>query len=225
MLRFYKLKIYDFIFRFSGANVVVTAPKKTKGGRELQLASMSALTSKASSQHFFLRILKVIIQGDPLNPENYRPITLLSCLGKLFTAVLNDRLSNYLDENLILNENQAGFRKHYSTSDHIFALHSIFELLRLKQKKLYCAFVDFSKAFDSVWRVGLWNKLLENEINGKCFNVIYNLYQNIKSCISLNGNRSLPFESFIGLRQGENLSPALFFHLFERLGALSPKQK
>ena len=149
-------------------------------------------------------------KGDPLNPENYRPITLLSCLGKLFTAVLNDRLSNYLDENLILNENQAGFRKHYSTSDHIFALHSIFELLRLKQKKLYCAFVDFSKAFDSVWRVGLWNKLLENEINGKFFNVIYNLYQNIKSCISLNGNRSLPFESFIGLRQGENLSPALF---------------
>ena len=62
MLRFYKLKIYDFISRFSGANVVVTAPKKTKGGRELQLASMSALTSKASSQHFFLRILKVIIQ-------------------------------------------------------------------------------------------------------------------------------------------------------------------
>ena len=41
---------------------MVTAPKKTKGGRELQLASMSALTSKASSQHFFLRILKVIIQ-------------------------------------------------------------------------------------------------------------------------------------------------------------------
>ena len=41
---------------------MVTAPKKTKGGRELQLASMSLLTSKASSQHFFLRMLKVIIQ-------------------------------------------------------------------------------------------------------------------------------------------------------------------
>ena len=48
--------------RFSGGSVVVTAPKKMKGGRELQLASMSLLTSKASSQHFFLRILKVIIQ-------------------------------------------------------------------------------------------------------------------------------------------------------------------
>ena len=149
-------------------------------------------------------------KGDPLNPENYRPITLLSCLGKLFTSVLNDRLSNYLDENCILYKNQAGFRKEYSTSDHIFALHSIFELLKLKKKKLFCAFVDFSKAFDSVWRVGLWNKILENEINGKFFNVIYNLYQNIKSCISVNGSKSASFESYTGLRQGKNLSPALF---------------
>ena len=100
-----------------------------------------------------------------MNPENYRPITLLSCLGKLFTAVLNERLNKFLNYNSILLQNQAGFRKHYSTSDHIFVLHSIFELLKLKKKKLFCAFVDFSKAFDSVWRVGLWNKLLQTEIN------------------------------------------------------------
>ena len=149
-------------------------------------------------------------KGDPMNPENYRPITLLSCLGKLFTAVLNERLNKFLNYNSILLQNQAGFRKHYSTSDHIFVLHSIFELLKLKKKKLFCAFVDFSKAFDSVWRVGLWNKLLQTEINGKFFQVIYNLYQNIKSCITLNGTNSTYFESFIGLRQGENLSPVLF---------------
>ena len=149
-------------------------------------------------------------KGDSLNPENYRPITLLSCLGKLFTAVLNERLSNYLDENVILLENQAGFRKNYSTSDHIFVLHSLLELLKLQKKKLFCAFVDFSKAFDSDWRVGLWNKLLNNGINGKFFKVIFNLYQNIKSCITLNSSNSVFFESFIGLRQGENLSPVLF---------------
>ena len=48
--------------RYTGQAVVVTAPKKLKTGRELQLASMSMLTSKTSSQHFFLRIIKVIIQ-------------------------------------------------------------------------------------------------------------------------------------------------------------------
>ena len=69
-------------------------------------------------------------KGDSMLPENYRPITLLSCMGKLFTAILNERLTLFLDENRILLENQAGFRKHYSTSDHIFVLHSLFELLK-----------------------------------------------------------------------------------------------
>ena len=124
-----------------------------------------------------------------MNPENYRAITLVSCLGKLFTAVLNERLNMFLSENEILSENQAGFRKCYSTNDHIFVLHSLFELLKLQKKKLYCKFIDFSKAFDSVWRIGLWNKLLKNEINGFVFRVIYNLYQNIKSCVSINVTR------------------------------------
>lgn len=73
-------------------------------------------------------------KGDTLNPENYRPITLLSCLGKLFTAVLNERLNVFLADNNILLENQAGFRKHYSTTDHIFVLQSLFELLKLQKK-------------------------------------------------------------------------------------------
>ena len=51
-------------------------------------------------------------KGDSLDPNNYRPITLLGCLGMLFTATLNDRLSNFLEENDLLKENQAGFRKH-----------------------------------------------------------------------------------------------------------------
>ena len=62
-------------------------------------------------------------KGSDLEPKNYRPITLLSCLGKLFTSVLNVRLNNFSDAvNLIL-ENQAGFRKDFSTTDHIFTLH------------------------------------------------------------------------------------------------------
>ena len=86
-------------------------------------------------------------KGDPRDPNNYRPITILSCLGKLFTAVLNDRLCNFLEYNEMLHENQAGFRKHYSTTDHIFTLHSLIELLKYEKKKLFCCFVDFSKAF------------------------------------------------------------------------------
>ena len=151
-------------------------------------------------------------KGDPQAPENFRPITLLSCVSKLFTSVLNNRLNKFLEDNNILIENQAGFRKSYSTLDHIFTLNSIVEILRLRQqkKKLFCLFIDFSQAFDSVWRVGLWQKLLENNINGNFFNIVKNMYSNIKSCISLNGEKSPFFGCNCGVRQGENLSPVLF---------------
>lgn len=149
-------------------------------------------------------------KGNPLEPSNYRPITILSCFGKLFTAVLNMRLNNFLNSYDLLNQNQAGFRSGFSTNDHIFALHAIAELLKSKKQKLFCSFIDFSKAFDSVWRVGLWMKLLSNGINGKVFRLIYNLYFNIKSCVNFSGEQSQFFHSYSGVRQGENLSPVLF---------------
>ena len=74
-------------------------------------------------------------KGDKMNPKNYRPITLLSCLGKVFTSILNDRLNIFIEENKLLHENQAGFRHGYSTNDHIFALYALFELLSLRKKK------------------------------------------------------------------------------------------
>ena len=124
-------------------------------------------------------------KGDRKSPQIYRPITILSCLGKLFTAILNTRLNQYLEENIILLENQAGFRKQYSTLDHIFTLNALNEILKSRKQKLFCYFVGFSSAFDSVWRAGLWHKLLQNGINGKVFKVIYNMYNDIKSCVSV----------------------------------------
>lgn len=149
-------------------------------------------------------------KGNPKVVNNYRPITILSCLGKLFTSVLNDRLTKFLNNNEILQENQAGFRKGYETTDHIFVLNSLLEILKSKKQKLYCAFIDFSQAFDSVWRVGLWRKLLFNSVDGKFFRIVSNMYENIKSCIKLNNDASSFFASECGVRQGENLSPMLF---------------
>ena len=59
-------------------------------------------------------------KSDPMKHENYRPITLLSCLGKVFTCILNHRLKTFANEINLLKENQAGFRKSYSTLDHVF---------------------------------------------------------------------------------------------------------
>ena len=160
---------------------------------------------------WLIGIIKPIYKtGDKNNTENYRPITLLSCLGKLFTAVLNNRLKLYLESYDVLSEAQAGFRKEYSTSDHMFTLYGLIELMKARKKKLYCTFIDFSKAFDSVWRIGLWGKLIQNGINGKCFQVIYSMYQGIKSCVSAHNTLTDYFLCCVGVRQGKNLSPLLF---------------
>ena len=99
-------------------------------------------------------------KGYPTLPENYRHISILSCRGILFTAILNTWLYTFLEVNSILNESQCSFPASYSTSDNIFVIHALIEYLRVCKFKLYCAFIDFTDAFDNVSRVGRWGKLL-----------------------------------------------------------------
>ena len=76
--------------------------------------------------------------------------------------------------------------------------------------KLYVAFIDYKKAFDSISRSALWYKLKKENIDGKILHVIKNMYEQVKSCVFMNDNTSDFFGSFRGVRQGENLSPVLF---------------
>ena len=56
------------------------------------------------------------------NPNNYRGITILSCLGKLFSIFFNSRLTRFVEVNQIIGSEQAGFRSGFSTTDHMLAL-------------------------------------------------------------------------------------------------------
>ena len=149
-------------------------------------------------------------KGNTDDCNNYRGITLLSCVGKLFTSILNERLKQYSETYTVINENQAGFREEYSTLDHMFLLKCVIDLYKWKKKKLFCLFVDYSKAFDMVWREGLWYKLVKKNVGGKILNVIKSMYENTKSCVMLNQELSETFLCNVGVRQGENLSPLLF---------------
>ena len=124
--------------------------------------------------------------------------------------MINERLYKYLTDTNLLGNEQAGFRSKHSTLDHIFALQILSKFYIDNSKQLYCAFVDYSKAFDFVNRTYLWQKLLDSNINGKILNVIRNMYKNAKSHVSLKNVLSDPFPCQVGVRQGENLSPLLF---------------
>ena len=149
-------------------------------------------------------------KGSMDNPDNYRGITLLSCLGKLFTSLINCRLTVYLEDLGKIGNEQAGFRGGYSTLDHIFTLSSIIDLYLFKKKRIYCAFVDYKKAFDFVNRTSLWEKVVSEGISGRILTVVYNIYANAKSCVKVQNKLSDLFPCNVGVRQGENLSPLLF---------------
>jgi len=94
--------------------------------------------------------------------------------------------------------------------DHILALQNIINIYLNNKRKLYCAFVDYQRAFDSINRVHLWTKLLSCGVKGKIFNIVYNLYKNAQSYVKVNNQQSDIFSCMVGVRQGENLSPLLF---------------
>ena len=110
----------------------------------------------------------------------------------------------------MLGVEQAGFRKGQSTIDHIFTLHCLIDVYLRKKKKLYCAFVDYRKAFDSIQHALLWDKLLKMNVGGKVLNIIQDMYKKTKLCVKHMRTYSHFFSSNIGLLQGENLSPVLF---------------
>ena len=144
------------------------------------------------------------------NVNNFRGITLLSTLGKLFTRILNNRLTDWADEYAVYIEAQAGFRAAMSTIDNIFVLHGIINHLINKGEKLFCAFVDFTKAFDYVVHDIIWYKLIRLGVRGKILNVIRSMYSHVKSKVKVNNDISNGFECHLGVRQGECLSPFLF---------------
>ncbi|MCG8046921.1 MAG: reverse transcriptase family protein [Candidatus Thiodiazotropha taylori] len=155
-------------------------------------------------------IIPVFKKGDKNDVSNYRGITLLSTVSKLFTRVLNNRLNDWAEQYNIYIEAQAGFRKCMGTVDNIFILNSLITHCLNHNERLYCAFIDFTKAFDFVVRDILWFKLLKIGVRGKILDIIKSMYKIVKSRVKHNNLLSQAFTCNLGVRQGECLSPFLF---------------
>ena len=106
-------------------------------------------------------IVPIFKKGITADLNNYRRITLLSVAGKLLPSVLNNRLEKVAAKFTTLCENQAGFRKGYRTTDHIFTLSTIIShFINAQKTEIFARFVDFTKAFDKVSHSLLRSKLI-----------------------------------------------------------------
>ena len=135
---------------------------------------------------------------------------MLNISGKLYCYILNKRLNNWIEDNLIINDVQAGFRKKYSTVDHIFTLSSMVQKQLLNRKKLYVAFIDFRKAYDSINREKLWEVLQKRGVGGKMFSALQSMYRVVKARVRVGGELTDSFLCPRGLKQGEICSPVIF---------------
>ena len=150
-------------------------------------------------------------KGSTGDPDNFRGLAIGSAFAKLFSFILLNRLTKFIDLKKLISPKQIGFMKGTRTSDHIFLLQTVIEkIVKKGKKKLFAVFIDFKKAYDTVDRNILIKRLKQIGINGIFLRNILAMYTKTNYCIKLKNGYTRPINSNLGLKQGCPLSPMLF---------------
>ena len=154
-------------------------------------------------------IVTIYKKGDRTDCGNYRGISLLSIAGKIFARILLDRLTRHITPQTV-SESQCGFRANRSTIDMIFSLRQLQEKCFEQDQPLYIVFIDFTKAFDTVGRSGLWKLLRKYGCPEKFISMIESLHTRMKAEVRDIVDTLEAFNVTNGVKQGCMLAPTLF---------------
>ena len=160
---------------------------------------------------------------DKKDPNSYRPISLLSCLGKVLERVINRRLISFLEERKILSPTQTGYRKHISTEDQLALIAQAIENAFQEKKKVVSVFFDLTKAFDKVWREGLLLKILESGVSGKMYRWIQCFLHDRSARVKLDGHLSKSVKVRKGVPQGGVISTTVFLLYINNITTVLPR--
>ena len=143
---------------------------------------------------------------NPLDPDNYRGITLLSSFNKLFEMLLWQRMEKWWYEENIVSELQGACRKGSSCVHTALALQETISAQRERGKKVFVAYFDVSKAFDSVWIDGLFFQLHNLGVKDSLWRLLYKSYRNFMCRVRIGDKVSAPYQMLCGIHQGGFLS-------------------
>jgi hypothetical protein len=148
-------------------------------------------------------------KGDMGECSNYWTITIEPTLGKLYAVVVERRLTPWAEEQGLRARGQAGFRHDHRVADHLFTLRALVDRAHVG-KHAFAAFVDFSKAFDTIPRELLWRNMQEIGLHGEMLNALQAMYRDVRCRVRTPQELMDSFESTWGVKQGCPLSPLLF---------------
>ena len=155
-------------------------------------------------------ITPIFKKGDVNDAANYRGITLINVLAKVYSQLLLNRLSYWTEMYDKIINSQFGFQKRKSIIGCIYILQSVVSKVLSKGQMLYCVFTDYEKCFEKIDRAFLWQKMLSQNISCKLVRAIKSMYTVVKSNVRYKSSYSTFFSSNVGLKQGDPSSPLLF---------------
>ena len=148
------------------------------------------------------RMVLVHKRGAVENIMNYRPLTVVISLCGVLSRVLNARLTDAVEASNLLGEIQNGFRRGRCCADNNFVLSTILWKARAMGRKVYCAYVDLFKAYDTVDRDILWNKMRKLGFGDHFIRCLQALYLGDSSSATVAGKETRRVFQRRGLRQG-----------------------
>ena len=165
------------------------------------------------SQWKIANVIPVFKKNDPQKVNNYRPISLLCIISKVFEKCIYKYLHNFILDNNLLSSHQSGFRKGDSTINQLLFLYNEFSRALDEGKEVRTVFFDISKAFDRVWHKGLLHKIESLGIKGNLLLWVKSYLSGRKQRVVINGKESTVLDLRAGVPQGSILGP-LFFLIF-----------
>ena len=151
-------------------------------------------------------IVVIYKKGDKMNCNNYRPISLLSNIYKLFISIIADIIKN----DLCLPQSQAAYQPGRNTIEQILCIEQLIEKSLEFNKPLHIAFIDFKKAFDSIKLPSLWSLLESTPIDKAYIELLKLTYEGSKAIVKCDLGLSRWIEILRGVKQGDILAPLLF---------------
>ena len=145
--------------------------------------------------------------------ENYRPISLLSIIGKIYERILVTILTDHLEKHHLLSLNQFGFRKERSSSDLLLQMTASWNRSLDKGEDVYVIALDIAGAFDKVWHAGLIEKIKSFGIEGNLLSLIKDYLQDRVLQVVVNGHTSKEHKIKASVPQGSVLGP-LFWNIY-----------